>query len=52
MKFYTSVAKVLKINVRKFWGPDPTFVEVIGEKLVRGAFLPSLPILNRVKIPI
>ena len=35
-----------------FWGLIPTFVEVIGEKLVGGAFLPSLPptpILNRVK---
>ena len=49
LKFYTSVAKGLKLKVRKFWGLNPTFVEVTGEKLIGGwAFLPS-PILNRVK---
>ena len=38
----------LKLKVRKFWGLYPTFVEVTGEKLVRGAFL--IPaILIRVK---
>ena len=42
------MAKGLKLKVRKFWGPNPTFVEVTGEKLVEGAFLPH-PILNRVK---
>ena len=30
LKFYTSVAKGLKLKVRKFWGPNPTFVEVTG----------------------
>ena len=40
LKFYTSVAKVLKLKVRKFWGLIPMFVEVRGEKLVGGAFLP------------
>ena len=42
LKFYTSVAKGLKLKVRKFLGLIPTFVEVTGEKLVGGggAFLP------------
>ena len=34
LKFCTSVAKRLKLKVRKFLGPNPTFVEVTGEKLV------------------
>ena len=47
LKFYTSVAKSLKLKVRKIWGLIPTFVEVTGEKLV----VASLPlILNRVKV--
>ena len=33
-KFYTSVAIVLKLKVRKFLGLIPTFVEITGEKLV------------------
>ena len=37
LKFYISVAKVLKLKVRKFWGLFPAFVVV--EKVV----------LNRVK---
>ena len=41
------MAEGLKINVRKFWGPNPTFVEFTGEKLVGGAFL---AILNRVNV--
>ena len=41
-KFYTSVAKRLKLKVRK-WGLNLTFVEVTGEKLVWGAFLPPTP---------
>ena len=49
LKFYTSVAKRLKLKVRKFWELIPTFVEITGEKLVGGAFRPPLPILNRVK---
>ena len=36
LKFYTSVAKGLKLKVRKFWGLSPTFLVVTGEKLVRG----------------
>ena len=41
LKFYTSVAKGLKLKVRKFWGLTSTFAE---EKLVGGgAFLPSPP---------
>ena len=35
LKFYTSVAKGLKLKVRKFWRLVPTFVEVTGEKLVK-----------------
>ena len=35
-KFYTGVAKRLKLKVRKFWGIILTFLEVAGEKLVRG----------------
>ena len=42
LKFYTSLSKGLKLKVRKFWGLVVVwgFVEVTGEKLVRGAFLP------------
>ena len=49
-KFYNSVAKGLKIKVKKVWGLIPTFVEVTGEKLVGGGglFGPP-PILNRAK---
>ena len=36
LKFYTSVAKELKLKVRTFCWLIPTFAEVIGEKLVRG----------------
>ena len=53
LKFYTSVAKELKLKVRKFYGLITRFVEVTGEKLVGGTFCPPpLPphILNRVKI--
>ena len=48
LEFYASVAKGLKLKVRKFLGLIPTFVEVTREKLVGGPFLPP-PILNRVK---
>ena len=38
--FYTSVAKRMKLKVKKFYGLVPTFVEVTEEKLVGGgAFL-------------
>ena len=43
LKFYTSVAKRLKLKVRTFWGLIPTFAEVTGKKLVEGALLPSHP---------
>ena len=49
LKLYTSVAKVLKLKVRKFGSLIPTFVEVTGKKLVGGPFCPP-PILNRVNI--
>ena len=48
LKFYTNVAKELKLKVRKFCGLIPMFVEVTGEKLVGGSFSPP-PILDRVK---
>ena len=32
LKFYTSVAKGLKLKVKMFWGVIPTFVKVAGEK--------------------
>ena len=38
-KFYASVAKESKLNVRKFRGLVPVLIKVIGEKLVGGAFL-------------
>ena len=38
LKFYTSVAKWLKLKVRKIWGLSPTFVEVKWEKLAGGFF--------------
>ena len=34
LTLYTSVAKVLKLKVRKFLELNPTFVEVTGEELV------------------
>ena len=40
LKFYASVAKGLKLKVRKFLGLIPTFVEVTGGKLVGGPFCP------------
>ena len=42
LKFYTSMAKGLKLKVRMFRGLIPTFVEVVGEKLIGGTFL-ALP---------
>ena len=47
LRFYTSVTKRLKLNVRKLWKLIPTFVEVTGEKLMGEAFFSF--ILNRVK---
>ena len=49
LKFYTSMAKSLKLKVRNFWGASSSLSRVTGEKLVGGAFcLPPPPILNRV----
>ena len=50
LKFYTSVAKELKLRARKFWGLIYTFAEVTEEKpnrvKVSGLFLPiTSPIL-------
>ena len=51
LKFYTNMAKVVKISVSKFVGLVLTFVEVTGKKLVVEAFLPSpLLILNKVNV--
>ena len=49
LKFYTSVAKGLKLKVRKFYWLISVFVEVTGETLVEGGGLLGSPILNRVK---
>ena len=45
LKFYTSVAKKLKLKFREFWGKIPTFVEVKWEKLVGGFFVLPPPLL-------
>ena len=49
LDFYTSVAKGLKLKVKKFLGLIPTFAKVTEEKLAGGAFCSH--ILNRVKTP-
>ena len=49
LKFYTSVAEVLKVKVRKFLGLISRFVEVTGEKLVAGGLFCLPLILNMVK---
>ena len=41
LKFYTDVAKGLKLKVRKFWELIPTFAEVTGGTLAWGTFAPS-----------
>ena len=43
LKFYTSVAKGLKLKFRKLWRLILTFVEVKGKKLVRGPFCSPHP---------
>ena len=40
LKFYTSVAKWLKLNVTTYFGLISVLSEVSGEKLVLGTFLP------------
>ena len=49
LKFYTSVAKRLKLKLRKFWGLILIFAEVTEGKLVGRSFCSPPPILNRVK---
>ena len=49
LQSYGSVAKGLKLKVRKCWRLIPTFEEVTGEKMLGGFFFaPSPPIQNRV----
>ena len=36
LKIFNSVAKRIKVKVRKFFGLTPTFAEVTGEKVGRG----------------
>ena len=43
MKFYTSVAKRLKLNVRDFWGLILTLAEVTEEYLI-GELFANIPI--------
>ena len=43
LKFYTSLAKRLKLKASKFSGVIPTFVEGTGEELVEGTFLGTPP---------
>ena len=50
LKFYTSVAKMLKLKVRMLWRLNPAFVEVNGEKLIGVVGFLDSPILNRVNI--
>ena len=42
LKLYTSVAKGLKLKVRKFWELNPTFVEATVEKLIGEGLSPHL----------
>ena len=43
LKFYTNVAKGLKIKVRKLLGLFPTFEEVTGENRIGEPFYPPTP---------
>ena len=43
LKFHASVAKGLKLKVRKFWRLMPSLVEVTGEKLKKDNFCPPHP---------
>ena len=49
LKFYTSVAKELKLKLTKFCGLITRFVDNTGEKLVGGPFCTPYPILNSLK---
>ena len=48
LKFYTNVAKDLRLNVKTFGGLIPTSVEIAGSKLEVGGIFVH-PILNRFK---
>ena len=37
------MAKGLKLKVREVWGLIPMFVEVTGEKIIGGLFVPTHP---------
>ena len=51
MKFYTIVAKGLKLKVRKFWGTIPTFAEVTEQNWPRQLDIkPSVESDKEVKI--
>ena len=52
LKFYTSVAKGLKLRLKTFWRLIPKFAEVTRDKLVEGEFCaPASPQhLNRVNL--
>ena len=50
-KYFISVAKGFKLELRRFWGIYPTFVEVTGEKLV-GSLVAKLLHLNRVNMTV
>ena len=52
LKFYASVAKGLKQNVRRYWELIPTFGEVTEEKWVGGLFAPLPLIQNGVNLKI
>ena len=45
LKFYNSVARELKLIVRRFWGQTPAFQEVTREKMAGEGFgfLPTYP---------
>ena len=49
LKFYSSVAKGLKLKFRMFLVLIPRFVEVAGEKLVGGVFLAPPSWLNYIQ---
>ena len=42
LTFYISVAKELKLKVRKFWGLIPTFLEVTRKKMLEGGPYPTM----------
>ena len=51
VKFYISVAKGLKLKVKKFLGLILTFVEVTGEKLVGGLVFKKFAKCQKTPVP-